>query len=256
MKLSRKAVSTGVAFLVVAALLAGCGGLTSLAGSAWKLATLNGQPALTTVSATLAFGQQGTVAGNDGCNMFSGTYKIDGSKLTITLGPSTMMACADAVMKQATAFTMALGKTASFSESAGKLTLKDASGKELATFTTWQPAALSGTPWQATGINNGKGGVSSTATTGMATALFGTDMKLSGNTGCNTYNTTYKTTGNTITIATPMATTRMACDQALMEQEQQYLAALAKAAVFVVTESKLELRDSAGALQVSYQIAK
>lgn len=256
MNVSRKALSVGMTLLVVASLLAGCGGLTSLAGTAWKLATLNGQPALTNVSATLAFGQQGTVAGNDGCNNFSGTYKIDGSQLTIKLGASTMMACADAVMKQATAFTTALTKTASFNVSGSTLTLKDSSGKELATLNTLQPASLSGTPWQATGINNGKGAVVGTATSSKTTALFGTDMKLSGNTGCNSYNTTYKTTSNTITIDTPIATTRMACEQALMDQEQQYLAALAKAAVFVVTESKLELRDASGALQVSYQIAK
>jgi heat shock protein HslJ len=256
MMLSRKSLYVGMAFLVVASLLAGCGALTSLAGTNWKLATLNGQPALANVSATLSFGQQGNVAGNDGCNMYSGTYTINGSQLTIKLGPSTLMACPDAVMKQATAFTTALSKTASFSLSGDKLTLKDASGKELATFNTLQPATLTGTNWQATGINTGKGSVASTATTSKSTALFGTDGKLSGNTGCNSYNTTYKTDGNKITVQSPMATTRMACDPALMDQEQQYLAALAKVATYTLSESKLELRDASGALQVSYQVAK
>jgi heat shock protein HslJ len=257
MKLSQKSLYASMAFLVVASLLAGCGALTSLAGTSWKLATLNGQPALTNVSVTMSFGARGTVAGSDGCNLYSGTYTVNGSKLTIKLGPSTMMACPDAaVTKQATAFTTALGNTASFSVSGDKLTLKDVSGKELATFNTLEPAALTGTNWQATGINNGKGGVVSTATTSKSTALFATDGKLSGNTGCNSYNTTYTTDGNKISIKSPMATTRMACEQALMDQETQYLAALAKAATYTLTESKLELRDSSGALQVSYLTAK
>jgi heat shock protein HslJ len=256
MKLSRRPLYVGMALLVVTSLLVGCGALTSLAGTSWKLATLNGQPALANVSATLTFGQQGNVAGNDGCNMYTGTYTINGSQLTIKLGATTMMACADPVMKQASVFALALSKTASFSVSGDKLTLKDSSGKELATFNTLQPASLAGTNWQATGINNGKGAVVSAATTSKSTALFGTDGKLSGNTGCNSYNTTYTTDGNKISIKSPMATTRMACDQALMDQETQYLAALAKAATYTLSESKLELRDATGALQVSYQVAK
>ena len=163
-----------------------------------------------------------------------------------------MMACPGATGVQAQAYTKALGATKSYSVSGDKLTLKDSSGKELMTMTTLKPAALAGTNWVATSINNGKGAVSSVVANTKVTALFGSDGKLSGNDGCNSYNGPYKTSGtNGISIG-PLAATKMACDQATMDQESQYLAALGKAATYTLGATTLELRDSSGALMVQY----
>ena len=54
--------------------------------------------------------------------------------------------------------------------------------------------------WQALAINNGKEAVVSVQGGTTVTAIFGADGKLSGNAGCNTYNGTYTTDGDKITI--------------------------------------------------------
>jgi heat shock protein HslJ len=55
---------------------------------------------------------------------------------------------------------------------------------------------------------------------------FGADGNASGSTGCNSMSGSYATDGAALTFG-PMATTRMACEGALMAQEAQVLEALA-----------------------------
>ena len=55
---------------------------------------------------------------------------------------------------------------------------------------------------------------------------FGSDGKASGSTGCNSLSGTYATDGAALTFG-PLATTRMACEEALMAQEAAVLEALA-----------------------------
>ncbi len=57
------------------------------------------------------------------------------------------------------------------------------------------------------------------------TAVFDTRGKLSGNGGCNNYNGPYTVDGEKIKIG-PLASTKMTCEQAVMDQESAYLAAL------------------------------
>ena len=51
----------------------------------------------------------------------------------------------------------------------------------------------------------------------------------------------------------PAGTTRKMCPDNLMQQGQQYLAALSSAAVYRLVGNKLELRRADGALAVSYR---
>jgi hypothetical protein len=75
--------------------------------------------------------------------------------------------------------------------------------------------------------------------------------KVSGSAGCNSYNGNYQAAGtegkNTITFG-PLATTRMACDQPLMEQEQLYLAALESATEYTVEGFALTITYPGGSL--------
>lgn len=50
--------------------------------------------------------------------------------------------------------------------------------------------------------------------------------RASGNGGCNSFSTTYKLSGERLEFG-PIASTRMACEAALMEQEARYFAILA-----------------------------
>jgi heat shock protein HslJ len=80
---------------------------------------------------------------------------------------------------------------------------------------------------------------------------FGADAVVSGNSGCNNYSGGFEVTGSNLKID-PLASTQMYCDQpaGVMDQEQQYLAALQNAVTFQIDGSTLTIRDANGAMQV------
>jgi heat shock protein HslJ len=82
------------------------------------------------------------------------------------------------------------------------------------------------------------------------TAVFA-DGQVTGSAGCNTYRGTYRSTraagGNTLEIG-PLSTTRMMCDEPLMEQEQLYLAALEAATEYTLEGFALSIEYPGGQL--------
>jgi hypothetical protein len=82
------------------------------------------------------------------------------------------------------------------------------------------------------------------------TALF-TNGQVSGSAGCNTYQGTYRSTRaagrNTIEFG-PLATTRMMCDEPLMDQEGLYLAALESATEYTIEGFALSIEFPGGTL--------
>ena len=230
-------------------------GVASGLDGAWTLTSylVDGklQPVPSGASATAVFAA-GSVAGKAGCNNYTGTYTVDGSKLTIGTLATTLMACEPPASDLETAYLANMGKVASFVASATTLTLSDAGGAALLEYAPTPKGELTGFVWVATSVNNGKGGAVSSATTSLITAEFKADGTLAGNATCNSYNGTYTTDGDKIAIG-PLATTRMACaTEELNAQEQEYLASLAKAATYAISDGTLELRDAGGALQVQY----
>jgi heat shock protein HslJ len=227
----------------------------TLTGTSWNL-TAYTDPKGAEVPATkganmasLNFLADGNFSGSTGCNRFGGTYTQDGSKLTMTPGPMTKMACPEDVTTQENAILAALPKVTSFT-SGSALVLTGADGGTLLTYTAGT-ATLAGTSWTATGINNGKGGLEATAGTENVTITFGTDGTVSGSSGCNTYNGTYTAEGGTITFG-PLAQTMKACEDAIMQIEQQYTAALAASTVYEIEGTTLTLRDASGAMQATF----
>jgi len=65
---------------------------------------------------------------------------------------------------------------------------------------------------------------------------FGADQRLTGRAGCNTYQASYRLTGETLTIG-DAAVTQKACAPALMQQEQTFLQVLAAVERFELDES-------------------
>ena len=112
--------------------------------------------------------------------------------------------------------------------------------------------SLENTSWQATGINNGRGGVVSSATTTQVIAMFA-DGKVSGSAGCNNYSASYEISNSQITIGPAMTTRRQCAEpEGVMAQEQEFLQALAAATQYKLTADRLELRDGNGSLQVTF----
>jgi len=260
----RRAVAA--AALLVA--LAGCGGgddddaaaaeATALAGSSWTLATasaLDGKEIPAVETATLAFDDDGTtLVGSTGCNQFSGTYTQSGDALTIAVGPVTRAGCpGPEATEQEAAILAQLPEVASFGIDL-QLELRNGDGVTLLVYDEGR-SSVTGTSWTATGVNNGRDAVESTAGTEALTAEFGADGSLSGFAGCNTFTAEYVVAGTDELSITEVATTMKACDEAATTLEAQYLAALGNVATYELSGDTLTLRDSAGSTQVTYTIA-
>ena len=230
---------------------------TELAGTKWVLSSYvaNDEDVDSAAVSALDFGADGkTVSGTTGCNNFGGTFTQDGAKLTIALGPMTLVACTDdATTAQERAIVDGLPKVASFTDT-GQLALLDDKGVALLIYDA-NSAGLEGTSWTATGVNNGQGGVSSTDLTSAISAAFAGGA-LSGNSGCNQYNGTYVTSGSDGLTITDVATTRKACADDVMTLESQYTAALAKVATYSISGNTLTLRDAGGSIQATFTAAQ
>jgi heat shock protein HslJ len=77
------------------------------------------------------------------------------------------------------------------------------------------------------------------------TMEFGTDGRLSGNSGCNSFFGSYRAGGNTISIS-EFGSTSMFCaePEGVMQQEAEFLAILPNAASFRLDGDRLDLRDA------------
>jgi heat shock protein HslJ len=250
------------AALAASVFLSACAPMTTAAesppldGTSWLLASLEGQPSLADTSVTMQF-ENGVVAGSDGCNRFRNTFSAAGGHIELgSRGASTMMACPPAVMKQAEAFTVALGKAKSYRVSGSSLELLGADGTVLAAFAA-QSQRLAGTSWKVTSFNNGRQAVVSTIAGTELTLAFSEDGRVAGSAGCNRYNAAYTQDGRKLTFG-PAAATRMACakPEGVMEQEQQFLKALGTVATGRLEGNQLEMRTADDALAMMLVKAK
>jgi heat shock protein HslJ len=246
-----------VGILAAAMLLAGCGSDASadtLTNTEWELEELHGRDVLDDISVTMKLGEDDELSGSGGCNRYIGTWETDdGDKITLAASGTTMMACDQPVMDQEQAFLEALASTVRFDLEDEELELYNAEGREVADFNKLKPASLTRTDWEVTAINNGQQGVVPVLDNTTLTALFETeDDMLSGQSGCNTYTTTFSRDGDEITIETP-AITLMACDQPVMDQEAQFLQALEQAHTFELGHETLYLRAEDGSLLVMFR---
>ena len=194
-------------------------------------------------------------SGMAGCNSYFGSYSTQGEKLTFAhpIG-TTMKICPEPVMEREPAYLRLLEGVTSYHVDDETLVMLDQAQQPVLKFGIQQPAELEKTQWQAAAINNGRGGVVSSAGTELTDAQF-VDGKLTGNAGCNQYSAGYTLDQNRITIG-PVMTTRMQCEEPedIMQQEQEYLQAITGTRIFTLGTSRLELRDEQGALQVRFNV--
>jgi heat shock protein HslJ len=100
-------------------------------------------------------------------------------------------------------------------------------------------------------FNNGMGAVTSLISGTSISLDFDTSGGISGKAGCNSYSAGYRAGGNSLTVDQPRSTS-MWCEtpEGVMQQEQQYLAALQSAATFNLTGDQLQIRSGSDALAV------
>jgi heat shock protein HslJ len=248
-----------VAGLLVASLATGAGAQSAspgespmsggLADTEWLLGSVGSTPVVSGTNADLLFSDT-DAGGFAGCNRFFASYTTDGTS-SLTFGPvaTTMIACDDATNAFEQSYLAALATVASYTIGAdGGLTLADASGKAVLTYSPQVPATLEG-PWNITNVNNGNNGVEPVPDGIGASISFHPDGTVEGFGGCNSFSGGYGVNGESVTIG-PLMSTMMACDDATNTFEVQLLTALQNATTWSVTSGTLDLRDDSGAQQV------
>ena len=215
-----------------------------LEGTAWALtAEAPLGVSLENVSVTARF-EDGTLAGQSGCNQYTTSYEVDGPSLTVGADiAGTRMACpAETAVEEA--YLERLPQVASYTIAGNILTLADDDGESILEYEATAGEGIVGS-WTVTSYYAGDA-VTSVLGGVELTAEFATG-EVSGTTGCNTFNGPYETDGETIEIG-PLAATRAACPtEELQQQEDDYLAALQLATTFTVSGGRLDLFRPGGA---------
>jgi len=198
---------------------------------------------------TLTF-EDGAASGNASCNQYFGPYEIDGSSITFGQLASTQMFCGEpGVMDQEAAYLAALASVDTWSIDGEALTLSSGDTALLRYEAISQD--LAGSSWDLIAYNNGTGGFQSTVIDVPVTAFFEEDGTLSGAGGCNSYTGSWETDEGSIEIG-PLASTAMACEPDLMDQEARYLVVLQEADTYRVDATTLEMFDAEGTRLVQY----
>jgi heat shock protein HslJ len=196
-------------------------------------------------AATIRF-EGGRVHGFSGCNRFVGGYVLDGDRIKLDSLAGTMMACEPSVMAAESAFLAALGGTQRASVDAGRLTLAGAGdASQTLVFEPAPPPRLDGVTWEVTGFNNGRQAVVGVLADTMVQLAFD-ERAVYGLAGCNRFRAAYSIDGNTISIEPPAATRMFCGGEGVMEQEQQFLAALASATTWSIERGMLDMHREDG----------
>jgi heat shock protein HslJ len=198
---------------------------------------------------TVMFQADGRMSIRADCNTGSASYSIDGDQLSITPGPMTLAACGPD--SQDSIFLTDLMSAVAYDFDEQQLMLSLDADRGSMAFSEIPEPTLTDGPWLVTGINNGRGAVSSVVVGTLVTANFGNDGRITGRTGCNDYQATYTTDGDAITFG-PVFTTRRACpSEAAATQEQALLDALAATSTYEISSDRATLRDASGAAQLT-----
>jgi heat shock protein HslJ len=247
--------------------LAGCGDeadLTAageenpLATTTWTLVSYlddagDQRAAIESAPSTLAFGDDGFVTGNTGCNSFRGSYELDGDRLSVASTVTTRAACVPPeASRQERAVLTGLAATIRYVVGEGELALLDGRGGRLLVYA---PAStdLAGTRWSAVGINNGAAAVVSSAATEAVEVEFRGDGSLGGTTGCRDLAGSYRLEeGDSSRLEIrPDTTGTGTCSPEQTEVEADLLAALTAATTYRISGNKLTLRNDSGSTQVT-----
>jgi heat shock protein HslJ len=160
------------------------------------------------------------------------------------------MACPPAVMQQAEVFQTALTSSRGFRLDGERLQLLSADGRPLLVLVA-QSQRLVGSTWRVAGFNNGRQALVSPILGTTLSLQFVQGGQLAGSSGCNRFTAPIKLESTRVHIGTPVTTRKRCAGAGVMEQEQQFLAALPTAASLRLEGESLELRRADGAIALS-----
>ncbi|SHM34795.1 Heat shock protein HslJ [Chitinophaga jiangningensis] len=223
-----------------------------VSGKRWTLVEMNGSP-ITSGKIWLEFDPSGSrYHGNGGCNGIGGEFKQNATAgiVSFTRGMSTMMACIDENdMRNETNFQRSLEqKTYNYRVENGRLNLYG-NGRRLLSFKQGageekpqqQPdvwAFISSKRWNLIQLHG-----TTINEPGIYLEFDPAKGRYHGRGGCNIVNGTFKHTATTVTMG-PGMSTRMACGEAIMKRETEFMKAIgSKTYKFDVAEQTLNFYE-------------
>ena len=227
-----------------------------LAGTVWELETLVTGDAAQSVLAgsriTIEFGEYGRVNGSAGCNSYGTGYTLEGEAVSFDRFAVTAMACLeDGIMEQEANYLALLQAATTLVIEGQVLTLRSEAGELI--FRPAKHLGLEGVDWALTGIATGEA-VVGTWIDETITARFEAGQ-VTGSAGCNNYFADYAAEGATLALG-PAGSTRMACEEEIMEREAEFLAALETVASYETRLETLSLYDAEGGLLLQFHAAQ
>jgi heat shock protein HslJ len=199
----------------------------------WSLENYNnGQEAIVSVlegsEISANFDEGGNVSGVAGCNNYSGTYQVEGDKISIELGPLTMMFCEqpEGVMDQETAYLQALESVASFHILGDEMIMRNESGQDVLKY---KASDLVGYVWMWMEFVENNDTVIHPNMPGNYTIEFMPDGQVAVQADCNQATGTYTVQGSQIDIEIG-PTTLAACPEDSLSDE--YLRLLGDAVIY------------------------
>jgi heat shock protein HslJ len=243
----------------LAVIVGGCGdddttsgaasGGAELVGTQWVLdLSALGVGDANSVSSWIAFARGGRVNGNDGCNAFSGSYELHGSKLTFGAMAGTQMACNGAPGDVSRKVTAALPRVRSYELAAGTLRLKDAGGDTVLTYNSSKPGVEGS--WTVISVLYDDA-IRSVVPDTELTAEFSADGTISGDAGCNSFHGEYTLDGKKLHVGPLVATTKACPTTEASKQEAGYLSALESAVRIDQVGPELTLFNAQGQMAVT-----
>ena len=212
-----------------------------ITGNKWRLIELNGKEVPEKLNGKEPFlvfmAEESRYSASGGCNTMSGEYVFAGTnRISFKPGISTMMACED--METDKLLAEVFKTTNNYTLADGVLSLNVGRRMPLAKFAKVDAEnSLVGT-WELDYIANSAKPFNELYPDKKPTLVFDSSSnKVSGNAGCNTFNSSVTINGKNIKFG-PMATTRMACPG---EGEPLFLQSIEKVNVQSVNGDQLTL---------------
>jgi len=211
-----------------------------LHGTLWKLLRYGAENAPTLPvgqqAITLSFGANG-IGGSGGCNVYGGSYRIEGENISFSNIFSTLIACEpEEIAKQEQAYFQALRKATRYRFDDGLLIINYSADESLV-FT--RLLSFADSTWQL--LSYGEADAQTSVLPERPITLALTADGASGSSGCNTYRAMPTYREESIRFER-IISTRMACSEALMAQERAYLEALGNVQDYRVVNGQLVLR--------------
>lgn len=216
----------------------------SLVGTQWKLIELNGKPIASKINGKEPFLKlqeaDNQYMASAGCNGIGGQFTLsENGKIKFSQGISTMMACEN--MEIETQLKSILIATDNYTINGKTLSLNKGRMAPLARFQAVEVSTanneLNGT-WEVDYVSGSRIAFDGLYPNKKPIITFNTaDNKLTGNSSCNNFNTTFKIDGNLIKFNNPTAT-EMACSG---EGEAVFFKALKTVNKYDVNENTLNL---------------